>query len=264
MDGVRPAAVAGQFYPADAGELQRLVAQYLGAACASGPVPKALIAPHAGYVYSGAVAASAYALLAPVRDCVRRVVLLGPAHRVPLRGLALAAVASFATPLGRVPVDAAAVAALEDLAQVQICDEAHVREHCLEVHLPFLQETLRDFAIVPLVAGDVAVEDVAEVLEVLWGGDETLIVVSSDLSHFRDYETAQRLDRATSQAIEALKDGDLERGQACGYLPICGLLQVARRCSLRAAVVDRRNSGDTAGPRDQVVGYGAYVFSPVE
>ena len=261
MSPVRHPAVAGQFYPDDPGELRAMLQEYLEAALAGGPVPRAIIAPHAGYVYSGLVAASVYVCLRPARERIRRVVLVGPAHRVPFRGLALPGVAAFATPLGPVPVDEAAGSRLLELPQVQVLPEAHAREHSLEVQLPFLQVVLEEFAIVPLVVGEARPEEVCEVMDVLWEGDETLIVVSSDLSHFHDYETARRIDGATSQAIEELREEGLRREQACGCVPIQGLLQLARRHGLEGRRVDLRNSGDTAGPRNQVVGYGAYVFT---
>ncbi len=260
MTQIRQPAVAGLFYPERPEELRRAVLGYLDEA-ASGPAPKALIAPHAGYVYSGPVAASAYACLAAVRSSIRRVVLLGPSHRVPLRGIAVSDCAAFRTPLGDVPVDRAAVESLLDLPQVVRLEAAHAQEHSLEVHLPFLQLTLEHFELVPLVAGEASPDEVAEVLERLWGGPETLIVISSDLSHYHGYEPARRMDRATSQAIEALAPERIGYEDACGRVPISGLLRSARRHDLDATTVDLRNSGDTAGPRDRVVGYGAYLFA---
>jgi AmmeMemoRadiSam system protein B len=248
------------FYPAKAAELETMVGRYLGAAGISGPVPKAIIAPHAGFIYSGAVAASAYARIAPARDTITRVILLGPAHRVAVRGLALPSVDSLATPLGNVPVDKKAIAMIADLPQVKVMDAAHESEHSLEVHLPFLQTILAEFTLVPLAVGQASPNDVGEVLEQLWGGPETLIVVSSDLSHYHDYDTAHRLDSATSRAIEQLRPQDIQYDHACGRIPINGLLHVARKRGMSAMTIDLRNSGDTAGPRDQVVGYGAYVF----
>lgn len=262
MHTVRAPAVAGQFYPADARELRAQVRALLDVVrpAAADSVPKAVIAPHAGYVYSGPVAASLYARLAPARDRIRRVVLLGPAHRVAFDGLALSSAAAFTTPLGEVPLDAAARARLLNLPQVRILDEAHRAEHSLEVQLPFLQEVLTEFTLVPLVVGDATPEEVSEVIETLWGGAETLIVISSDLSHYHDYATARRLDAATSRAIEALCPQDIHHEDACGRNPVNGLLLSARRHGLRARTLDLRNSGDTAGPRDRVVGYGAYAF----
>jgi MEMO1 family protein len=232
----------------------------LSAVAGSGPVPKAIIAPHAGYIYSGPIAASAYTRIAPARETIRRVVLLGPAHRLAFWGLALPSVERLATPLGEVLVDSEATSALAALPPVQVLDEAHAEEHSLEVHLPFLQTVLADFAVVPLAVGEASAEEVGQVLELLWGGPETLIVVSSDLSHYYDYDTARRLDRATSRAIEELRPEDIKYEQACGRVPVCGLLHVARKHGMRAQTIDLRNSGDTAGSRDQVVGYGAYVF----
>jgi AmmeMemoRadiSam system protein B len=227
----------------------------------AGAAPKALVAPHAGYVYSGPIAGSAYAALAAARGEIRTVVLLGPAHRVALRGLGAPSAHAFETPLGSVAVDREALARVAGLPQVVTSDAAHALEHSLEVQLPFLQELLGDFSLVPLVVGDATPQEVAEVLELLWGGPETLVVVSSDLSHYHDFETARRMDAAASRAIEALDPDSLGPEQACGRIPVQGLLLVARRRGLRARALDVRNSGDTAGPRDAVVGYGAYAFA---
>jgi len=262
MPRVRAPAVAGQFYPDVPDLLRASVRGYLREAkhdpAAS---PKALIAPHAGYVYSGPIAGSAYARIEPLRDRIERVVLLGPAHRVFVRGLAAPEADSFETPLGSVPIDQDAIARILELPQVGVSSDAHAFEHSLEVQLPFLQEVLGQFSLVPLVVGDATAEQVAEVLEQLWGGEETLIVVSSDLSHYHDYTTASRMDAATSRAIEALRPDAIEEEGACGRIPVQGLLLVAREHHLRAEAIDIRNSGDTAGPRDRVVGYGAYVLS---
>ncbi len=261
MGMVRQPAVAGMFYPSDPGELEEAVGDYLAAAATDGPAPKAIIAPHAGYIYSGPVAASAYALLRPAKSRIRRVVLIGPAHRTPFMGLALPSADRFATPLGEVLVDRDAVAQIADLPQVSVIGDAHGREHSIEVHLPFLQAVLDDFTLLPLVVGGASAAQVAEVLDTLWGGDETLIVISSDLSHYHDYQTAQRLDSATSRAIESLRPEDIGSDHACGSVPVGGLLTVARRRGLAARTLDLRNSGDTAGPRAEVVGYGAYAFA---
>jgi len=261
MATLRRPAVAGLFYPENAAELHALVQSLLAAANAKGSRPKAIIAPHAGYIYSGPVAASVYARLIPYSHGITRVVLLGPAHRVALRGLAAPGVDFFATPLGNIPVDRAALQLISGLPFVRTSDQAHAQEHSLEVHLPFLQAILAEFSLVPLVVGEAAPHDVAQVLERLWGGDETLIVISSDLSHYHDYATAQQLDAATSQAIEQLRFEDLDYDSACGRNPVSGLLYIARQRGLHAQAVDVRNSGDTAGPRNQVVGYGAYVIN---
>ncbi len=261
MTSIRQPAVAGTFYPGDARELDSTVRDFLSGAGGNGPVPKALIAPHAGYVYSGAVAAEAYARLAPAAERITRVVLIGPCHRVAVRGLAVSGAEGFATPLGTVPVDDAARTRALELPQVRVLDDAHAEEHSLEVHLPFLQVMLGDFSIVPLVVGQASTDQVAGVLEALWGGPETLIVVSSDLSHYLDYEAARTMDGETCRAIERLDAAGIGPEQACGRVPVAGLLALARRRGLRVATVDLRNSGDTAGTRDRVVGYGAWVFT---
>ncbi|MEQ8666192.1 MAG: AmmeMemoRadiSam system protein B [Rhodospirillales bacterium] len=261
MNLVRPAAVAGTFYPDDPPTLRRMVEGLLDAAPdASGPLPKAIIAPHAGYRYSGQTAARVYARLRPLAGTVRRVVLLGPCHRVAVRGLAAPSVDAFTTPLGDIPLDRKAIGDVATLPQVSTFDSTHAEEHSLEVHLPFLQVVLGDFELVPLVVGDAGPKEVAQVLDDLWGGPETLIVVSSDLSHFLDYDSAREIDGRTCAAIEALEGDAIEREGACGRHPVRGLLRTAKDRNLRVETVHVCNSGDTAGPRDRVVGYGAWAF----
>lgn len=261
MNAVRPAAVAGMFYPDAPAVLRRMIDDMLAAARpAARPAHiKALIVPHAGYVYSGPVAASAYALVAGLRDRIRRVVLLGPAHRVYVRGLALPEAERFATPLGEVALDRAGMRALRDLPQVTVSAAVHQMEHSLEVQLPFLQTVLGEFSLLPLAVGEATAREVADVLEHVWGGDETLIVISSDLSHFLSAVHARRVDRGTANAILAL-DAHLDHEQACGATPVNGLLQAARRHGLRAVELDLRNSADTAGDPQRVVGYAAFAF----
>ncbi len=258
---VRPTAVAGRFYPCDPLELRALLQEMLSAVVpVSAPSPKAIIVPHAGYPYSGPVAASAFTSWAADREQIRTVILVGPSHFVDFDGLALPGVEAFETPLGRVPLAAAPVAKLKQATRVKVFDAAHTPEHCLEVELPFLQCVLKDFSIVPLLAGSVTPEEVSAALDAVWGGPETRIVISSDLSHYFEYREAQRWDYETAEAIEALAPESMKRGSACGGIPIKGLLLCARRHQLRARTLDLRNSGDTAGPRDRVVGYGAFVF----
>ncbi len=258
---VRPPAVAGRFYPHEAAVLSKLVSSLLAEAPpGKGPVPKALVAPHAGYVYSGPIAASAYSQLSPGRDTLKRIILLGPAHYANFEDLATSSANAFETPLGLVPVDGEAVHRLCSLPSVAIRDEAHAAEHSLEVQLPFLQIVLRDFFIVPLLVGNTDAQAVDQVLEAVWGGPETCLVISSDLSHYHDFQTAKELDQLTAAAVVALKPEDIASNQACGRSPLRGLLQAARRHQLRGCLLDLRNSGDTAGPRDRVVGYGAFAF----
>ena len=262
MPDIRAPAVAGTFYPAEPLALGAGIDAMLAAVAArpEAPTPKALIVPHAGYVYSGPVAASAYARIADARARIHRVVLLGPVHRVPVRGLALPAVDAFETPLGRIALDAAACARLRTLPQVVESPAAHRLEHSLEVHLPFLQRVLDDFTLVPLAVGDASAEEVAQVLDALWGGDETLIVISSDLSHYLRYDQARSVDAETAAMIVALRS-DIGHEQACGATPVNGLTLVAQRRGLSIELLDLRNSGDTAGGRDRVVGYGAFCLA---
>jgi len=259
MMNVRPAAVAGAFYPDQPEMLRKLLAECFIHAKAAALRPKALIVPHAGYIYSGPIAASAYALLQPLRELIRRVVLLGPVHRVWVSGLALPGVNAFETPLGLVPVDQAGIDAIADLPQVSLSVAAHAQEHSLEVHLPFLQSVLSNFSLIPLAVGGASPEEVAQVLDRLWGGEETLIVISSDLSHFLPYADAKQVDNATADAILKLNT-HLVGEQACGAHPINGLLLAAKRHGLVPHLLDLRNSGDTAGDRNRVVGYGAFAL----
>lgn len=264
MAGLRTPAVAGSFYPRDPAVLRADIDRLLAEAPArQGVLPKAVIVPHAGYVYSGPTAAAAYKALAPGRDIYRRVVLLGPAHRVALRGLALPAADSFATPLGEIAVDTALAGRLRGLPQVSINAPAHAPEHSLEVQLPFLQRVLSDFTLLPLVVGDASPAEVAAVLQAVWGGPETLIVISSDLSHFLPYAEAQRADRAT---VAEILQGEATLGheEACGATPVNGLMLALRDLDLEAVLIDLRNSGDTAGDRERVVGYASLLFEPRE
>jgi AmmeMemoRadiSam system protein B/AmmeMemoRadiSam system protein A len=262
MSPLRPAAVAGAFYPADPRVLSSQVGELLDDVEQLAPrlgFPKALIAPHAGYIYSGPVAAYAYDALTPARGIVRRVVLLGPVHRVPVRGLALPDAEAFETPLGQIAVDPGARAALAALPQVVVSGRAHALEHSLEVQLPFLQRVLGDFALVPLAVGDASAREVGEVIERLWGGPETLIVVSTDMSHYHAYRDALRIDAETVTRIESLAS-DIHHEQACGATPLNGLLGVARAKGMTVQRLAACNSGDTAGGRDHVVGYSAFAL----
>jgi len=260
MPVIRSPAVAGMFYPADPLQLEQDIRRMLADARPYELVPKALIVPHAGYIYSGAIAATAYATLQSVATRIRRVVLLGPTHRVAIRGLALPGADAFDTPLGRILLDTAGARAAANFPLVSTNAQAHALEHSLEVQLPFLQSVLHDFTLLPLAVGMVSPEEVAEVLETLWGGIETLIVISSDLSHYLPYHLAQRVDNETVQSILKLQQ-PIEHDHACGATPINGLIIAARKHHLTPRLLDIRNSGDTAGARDQVVGYASFSFT---
>lgn len=260
MQNIRPPAVSGMFYPGEPSELAHDVRAMLASAHPSALTPKALIVPHAGYVYSGPIAASAYAALKNIAPRIRRVILLGPTHRVAVRGLALPGTDAFATPLGTIEIDPEAVQAIVHLPQIVVSPQVHEQEHSLEVQLPFLQTVLSSFKLLPLAVGMATAEEVAEVLELLWGGDETLIVISSDLSHYLPYDTAKRVDDASTQSIVELNPLRTHE-QACGATPINGLILAARHHHLRPHLLDLRNSGDTAGPRDGVVGYASFAFT---
>jgi MEMO1 family protein len=260
---VRPPAVAGAFYPADAGVLREEIARSLAGAVvppSDAPVPKALVVPHAGYIYSGPIAASAYLRVAPAAGRIRRVVLLGPSHRVALWGIGVSSADAFATPLGLIRLDAEGRDRVLNAPGVDVDDAAHEFEHSLEVQLPFLQTVLDDFTLVPLVVGDATADLVAAALALCWGGPETLVVVSTDLSHFHGYADAVGLDARTAAAIVARRVAEIGDRDACGSRPLRGLLRAAEERGLTVEQLDLRNSGDTAGDRGRVVGYGAFAL----
>jgi len=260
MTVIREPAVAGQFYPGNTSELGATIRLFFDEVQGEeGPAPKALIVPHAGYIYSGPVAGAAYARLRPFSGLYTRIILLGPAHRVAVSGLALSSADVFRTPLGDVPVDKDALEALTAL-KVRVVDATHQFEHSIEVHLPFLQSVIESFSIVPMVVGDATPETVAEVIDALWGGPETLLVISSDLSHYLGYDEARVSDAATCRAIENLEARSIDHDHACGATPINGLLIAAKRRGMQVTTLDLRNSGDTAGGKNSVVGYGAWLF----
>lgn len=256
---VREPAVAELFYPGEADALRRLLAQLMSHPAPPTCTPKALIVPHAGYVFSGATAALGYAQVAPARAHIKRVVVLGPAHRVRFQGIAAHPGDAFLTPLGEVALDDTALERLADLSYVGLSDEAHAEEHSLEVQLPFLQYLLEDFRLVPLAVGDLPAEATAAVLERLWGGEETLLIVSTDLSHYHDYESARRMDTQTAENIRLKRPEAIGYQDACGRSPLIGLLELARRRDLRIEQLGLCSSGDTAGNRQRVVGYGAFA-----
>jgi AmmeMemoRadiSam system protein B len=260
---VRSAAAAGAFYPADAGALREEIARSMAGAVvppSDAPLPKAVIVPHAGYIYSGPIAASAYLRLAPAAGLIRRVVLLGPSHRVALRGIGVSSADAFATPLGLVRIDAAGRDRVLSAPDVAVDDAAHEFEHSLEVQLPFLQTVLDSFTLVPLVVGDATADQVAAALDLCWGGPETLVVVSTDLSHYHRYADAAGLDARTAAAIVARRVAEIGDDDACGARPLRGLLRAAEERGLTVEPLDLRNSGDTAGDRGRVVGYGAFAL----
>ena len=260
MASVRQPAVAGTFYSANAAELEKSLAVHLDSPLAWDIEAKALVVPHAGHIYSGPIAGAAYASVRHLANRIQRVVLLGPAHRVTFKGIAVPSVDAHATPLGNIPVDWRSVAQALSLPQVHISDAVFEGEHSLEVHLPFLQRALGKFALVPLLVGDATPEGVEQILRKLWGGPETLIVISTDLSHFHDYDTARKRDANTTRAIETFNVEALNSDLACGVRPLSGLLRVAQRLDLRPTTLDVRNSGDTRGDKSRVVGYGSYAF----
>jgi hypothetical protein len=255
----RLSAVAGRFYPAQPERLGAVIKDYLLDAESLNKVPKAIIVPHAGYIYSAPVAASAYARLIPAAASIRRVVLLGPSHYLWFKGLAVCSAAAYSTPLGDVPLDRSAITELLNLPYVNSLDEAHAQEHSLEVQLPFLQTVLPEFSLLPIVTGKASAEQVAAVLDRFWDDDETLLVISSDLSHYHDYATARGIDKFTSHLIETLQYQQLTPEMACGVVAVSGLLYLLKQRTLSIKTIDLRNSGDTAGDKQRVVGYGAYV-----
>lgn len=259
METIRTPAVAGSFYPSNKAVLQQTIQTLLTQVPPIVAIPKAIIVPHAGYIYSGSVAATAYKAL--VKANISKVILLGPSHRVAMSSLAISPAKSFATPLGNIALDLEAIAKIKDLPQVIFSEQAHILEHSLEVQLPFLIETLGlDFTLVPITIGQVTPNVVATVLEALWGDNKTLIVVSSDLSHYLPYRICQDLDEKTAYAIEHFQEQAILYEQACGGVGIRGLLLAAKKHKLSIQRLALLNSGDTAGSKDKVVGYGAWGF----
>ena len=260
MSEIRKPAVAGVFYPDNAAVLAQQIQRYLEQAKVAASVPKAIVVPHAGYVYSGPIAGTVYAQLRAAREVIRQVVLLGPSHRVALQGMAIPKAGWFQTPLGKVPLDQALMAQIQDIPGVVVANLPHAAEHSLEVHLPFLQTVLAHFTLLPLVVGQTPPEQMAAVLDSVWGGADTLIVVSSDLSHYLSYVDAQTRDQRTSTAIETCDYASIRGEDACGLYPLNGLLLLAKQKAMQVKTLDLRNSGDTAGDKNRVVGYGGYAF----
>ncbi len=259
-ENIREGTVAGFFYPECRDDLMQQVSSFLNAAQPSALQPKAMILPHAGYVYSGPIAATGYAALGKKADQIQTVILLGPSHRVSFHGLAAPTQDTFLTPLGSIPIDHEKLKSLQRFKQFLFFDAAHDQEHSLEVHLPFLQNVLGPFKLLPLAVGDASTEEVCEILEALYEDQHTLIIVSSDLSHYLSYEKCTALDRRTATAIEKMDAKHIEPHQACGQIPILGLLKFAQQKKFSVKTLDLRNSGDTAGSKDRVVGYGAFAF----
>lgn len=260
MSNIRQTAVAGLFYPGNPSELENTVDAFLKNANQPKVTPKAIIAPHAGYIYSGQIAAQAYKTLEPIKHRIKRVILAGPSHRVPFYGCALSSADFFETPLGKIPVDKLANQELINRRLAKEMDTAHALEHSLEVHLPFLQKVLNDFMLVPIVVGEADAEEVVSLFDFFWNNDENFFVISSDLSHFHSYAEAQLLDQNTSESILHFDSEHIGPAQACGCRPVNGLLNLAKKYHLSVVMLDQKNSGDTAGDKNRVVGYGAYAF----
>ncbi len=264
MSRIRKAAVAGTFYPNDKKQLDQMVDVLLKNAISLDSNPKAIIAPHAGYIYSGKVAASAYEPLRSLKNKIKKIVLLGPSHHVSFDGLAIPQSDFFETPIGKVTIDQEAIRLIQKLPQISVSDVAHVREHSLEVHLPFLQKIFGDkFLLTPIVVGHSNPDEVGQVIEKLWGNDDTLIVISTDLSHYHTYEEAYQMDRETCSQVESLDLEQLHSQKMCGSLPVSGLLNVARKKKLQVKMVDFCNSGDikvnnAKANKDRVVGYASF------
>lgn len=256
----RPPAVAGTFYPDNPNTLRNDVLQYISDAKAiHGPRPKFLIVPHAGYIYSGSTAAYAYRHIKPYGEGITRVVLMGPAHRVPLRGLAIPSMSQFSSPLGDINLDEQNLEKLEALDFVSVNDTAHALEHSLEVQLPFLQSVLNEFTLTPIIVGKCSPKELAMLINILWGGNETLFICSTDLSHYHAYSDAKKIDAITCDKIKNIQN-NISGEQACGCYPLNGVLQVAQERHLEVKQLYYCNSGDTAGAQDAVVGYGAFII----
>ena len=260
MPKIREAAVSGLFYPDEPKTLHNMITQLLSNAEILPQQFRAIIAPHAGYIYSGETASHAYKQLEKIKTDIKRIVLIGPAHRVSFSGIASSSADFFETPLGLIPLDTYGIKQLQESAHLKLSDEAHAQEHSLEVHLPFLQTILEDFSLIPLIVGDSDAQSVADVIEYFWDDPSTFFIISSDLSHFHEYNDAKLIDKQTSDAILHIEPEKISYEQACGRLPVNGLLKHAKKYHLKPTLLDLRNSGDTAGDHSRVVGYGAYGF----
>lgn len=252
--------VAGYFYPNDPNTLSKQIDDFLlnTEIEKNNIIPKAIIVPHAGYIYSGQTAAFSYNCLEKIKNKIKKVVIIGPAHRVGFNGIAGTLATEFVTPLGVVKVDESSMENVLTMPSVMILEEAFQGEHCLEVQLPFLQKILNNFTIVPLIVGNVSYITLSEVIERLWGFDDTLFVISSDLSHYHDYKTAQNMDSTTANAIVNLEPDNITYDNACGRIGIQAMLDIAKSKNMTVKQLDLRNSGDTAGDKNRVVGYGAF------
>jgi AmmeMemoRadiSam system protein B/AmmeMemoRadiSam system protein A len=255
---IRQAAVAGTFYPADKEELTAMIDSFYANASDQPAVGKALIAPHAGYIYSGEIAASCYAPLRKRKNTISKVVLLGPSHYVGFMGMALPTVDFFTTPLGDIPIDKELHKKAIECEDTFTLDNAHLQEHSLEVHLPFLQKSLESFTLLPVVVGQCDPKLIAKMLHEVWGGPETLIVISTDMSHFKNYQDAQKCDQKTADNIVNFNIESIDHYDACGSAPVLGLLQAIKN-KFKIKLIDIRNSGDTAGDKDRVVGYASFI-----
>jgi len=257
---LRIPAHAGQYYPADAGFLEKVVDEYLTDGGTVSEIPKAVIAPHAGFIHSGRIAGKAFAVWKAQEVRARRVVLIGPSHYYDFPGIALPDSTRFQTPLGEVQVDPAADDLKRKFRYVRVFEAAHYPEHALEVLLPFLQRAVPGAKIVPLITGRTEMSQVSAVIEEIWGGADTLLVISSDLSHNHPYEIAQKVDRQTARAIVEFDFSRLTADQACAYQAMRGFLKAAIRKEMRCSLLELRNSADASGDMSLVTGFGAFHF----
>ena len=260
MEKIKQADVAGMFYPGEEASLRQMVDGFIQKALSFDLRPRAIIAPHAGYIYSGSIAGTAYKTIAAVRDQIENVIIMSPAHRFYLRGIALHMADAFATPLGNIPVNIGIVKKIKQFSSVQWEERSFIQEHGLETHLPFIQRAFKPgIKIVPMIVGECQESEVAEILESVWEDPRNFVIISSDLSHFHSYADAKKLDRNTVDLIQNLDSQSLDTEFACGHYPICGLLNLARNRKLKIKALDIRSSGDTAGSKESVVGYGSFA-----
>ncbi len=258
---IKECDVAGQFYPKERAQLIEMIENFSSSEREIIYKPKAIIVPHAGFIYSGDIAAKAYKALIPLVDNYKKIILLSPAHRKSVTGVAYHNARKFACPIGDIPVNAELLSILKTNDSVYNDDEAFNFEHGLETHFPFISYIFRDISFLPLIVGNIDTQKLSDIFNLFWQADDILFIISSDLSHFHNYEICKTLDHETTQHIINLNYEKINHDAACGYYPLCGALKLAKDNNQKCYLLSLKNSGDSIGDKDSVVGYGSFIIS---